>query len=215
MLNKKSHQIALIGAGTAGAACARALTLAGCTVQVFDKSCGPGGRLATRRVVWVGALDCILRNDTRPGREHVPGQVHWAAHARAGWSRRHLEQPAPWVQAQLQAALAEVLGRPVDWLHGSVHRWRYAMPQAQRSAPGEAVWWDASQGLGVCGDALGGGGVEGAWSSAQALAEAMLQSVSQVPGVCAEITAPSPAGRGPVQRLILEGVNTSAAGHPA
>ena len=48
--------VAVIGAGVAGvagAACARALSLAGHSVRVFDKARGPGGRLATRRVEWV------------------------------------------------------------------------------------------------------------------------------------------------------------------
>lgn len=42
-------QTAVIGAGLAGLACARALTDAGNTVVVFDKGRGLGGRMATRR----------------------------------------------------------------------------------------------------------------------------------------------------------------------
>ena len=53
MAISKARTVAVIGAGIAGAACARALTLAGHSVRVFDKSRGPGGRLATRRVEWV------------------------------------------------------------------------------------------------------------------------------------------------------------------
>lgn len=335
MTSRKPRAIAVIGAGIAGATCAHALTLAGHAVQVFDKSRGPGGRLATRRVEWIdrqgaacttrldhgavgitarseafqgfveqalhagclaewaptlavgslpledggrlwvptpdspalcrhllkgvatrwafavdslhpgphgwqvqagaevcdrqfdavmlalppaqaapllmphrsdwarhasvapmqpcwtlmgvaqapqpelgwdlarppaGPLAWVVRSDARPGRERVRGQAHWVLHARAGWSRRHLEQPAAWVQLQMQAALAECLGRPVDWQHCVVHRWRYALPTTQRAEPGESCWWDAAQGLGVCGDFLGGSGVEGAWLSAQALA---------------------------------------------
>jgi predicted NAD/FAD-dependent oxidoreductase len=40
---------AVIGAGLAGLACARALAAAGVAVRVFDKGRAPGGRLATRR----------------------------------------------------------------------------------------------------------------------------------------------------------------------
>jgi len=40
--------IAIIGAGLAGLACARALTAAGRAVRLFDKGRGPGGRVATR-----------------------------------------------------------------------------------------------------------------------------------------------------------------------
>lgn len=120
-----------------------------------------------------GPLACIVRNDARPGRARVPGQAHWVVHARAGWSRRHLEQPAAWAQAEMQAALAEYVGQPIDWLHCEAHRWRYAMPQTQRAEPAESCWWDAAKGLGVCGDFVGGGGVEGAWLSACALSVAL------------------------------------------
>jgi renalase len=136
-----------------------------------------------------GPLAWVLRNESRPGRARVPGQAHWVLHARAGWSRQHLEQPAEWVQAQMQAALAEWLGRPVTWRHSVVHRWRYALPQAQSAAPAGQCWWDAAQGLGVCGDFLGGTGVEGAWLSAQSLAQALLISPAPAPAPAA---APCP-----------------------
>lgn len=122
-----------------------------------------------------GPLAWVMRNDARPGRERVPGQAQWVAHARPGWSRQHLEQSPEWVQQQLQAAMDDMLGQPVDWLHCTVHRWRYALPQTRHTAPGESFWWDASQGLGVCGDFLGGSGVEGAWMSAHSLAAALLR----------------------------------------
>ena len=47
---KASPRIAIIGAGMAGIACARALQDAGFRPIVFDKGRGPGGRLATRRL---------------------------------------------------------------------------------------------------------------------------------------------------------------------
>ncbi|MEO1046875.1 MAG: FAD-dependent oxidoreductase [Pseudomonadota bacterium] len=46
-----SHSdIAIVGAGMAGLACATKLSAVGRSVQVFDKGRGPGGRMATRRV---------------------------------------------------------------------------------------------------------------------------------------------------------------------
>ena len=120
-----------------------------------------------------GPLAWAMRNDSRPGRSRVPGQAHWVVHARSGWSRRHLEQTPEWVMPQMQAALADCLGRPVDWLHSVVHRWRYAQPQGQRDAAVEPCWWDATLGLGVCGDFFGSSGVEGAWLSAQGLSSAL------------------------------------------
>ncbi len=125
-----------------------------------------------------GPLAWILRNDARPGREAAAGEAHWVVHARAGWSRRHLEQPADWVQEQLQRALQQWLGEPVAWQHAVVHRWRYAVPQASAAAPARHAWWDGRLGLGVCGDFLGGGGAEGAWLSAQALCEHLLHGAA-------------------------------------
>lgn len=48
-----SLKVAVVGAGVAGTACAEALARSGRSVQLFDKSRGPGGRLARRRVEWV------------------------------------------------------------------------------------------------------------------------------------------------------------------
>ena len=55
MVTFARQSVAVIGTGLAGAAVAHALQLAGHSVHVFDKSRGPGGRLATRRVEWVDA----------------------------------------------------------------------------------------------------------------------------------------------------------------
>lgn len=146
-----------------------------------------------------GPLGWVMRNDSRPSRVGVAGQAHWVLHARPGFSRRHLEMPAAWVQQRMQSALTDWLGRPVSWQHVVMHRWRYAMPQppAHLHAAADTCWWDAAQGLGVCGDFLGGSGVEGAWLSGQALASALLQGTSD------EARAPSaPAAEGPSRRLV-------------
>ena len=123
---------------------------------------------------WAGPLACALRSDARPGRARQAGQAHWVLHARADWSQHHLEQAPAWVQAQLHAALERELGQPVNWLHCVMHRWRYAMLAQPLPGPAEGCWWDATQGLGVCGDFLGGSGAEGAWLSAQTLVRALL-----------------------------------------
>jgi renalase len=121
-----------------------------------------------------GALAMVLRNETRPGREARRDEVHWVLHAKAGWSRAHMDQDAPWIASALQQALSEWLGQPLRWQHAVAHRWRYAMPQVIGRHPvTPSGWWDDSLRLGVCGDFLGGGGVEGAWRSAQSLAQAM------------------------------------------
>lgn len=125
-----------------------------------------------------GPLAWVMRNDARPGREPTVDETHWVAHARAGWSRQHLEQSADWVQRQMQSAMRECLGEPIEWQHVAVHRWRYAMPQPCAAAGARPCWWDGVRGLGVCGDFLGGTGVEGAWQSANALIEALSRDVA-------------------------------------
>jgi len=120
-----------------------------------------------------GPLACIVRNDAKPGRLASAGRVPWVLHATAAWSRTHLASPAAEVQAALQQALADWLGRPLAWHHAVVHRWRFASAPRGAAVVGRC-WWDGRLGLGVCGDALGGAGVEGAWLSGHALASAMV-----------------------------------------
>ena len=66
-----------------------------------------------------GPLAGVLRSDARPGRARVPGQAHWVVHARAGWSRRRLEQTPEWALRQLPDSVRQfqrpgVVYRPVD-----------------------------------------------------------------------------------------------------
>ncbi|MES2888372.1 MAG: NAD(P)-binding protein [Pseudomonadota bacterium] len=117
-----------------------------------------------------GPLASVWRNDSKPGRERLDGHAAWVAHARADWSETHLEDDPSAVQAQLLAAMNQVVGHEMVWRRSVVHRWRYAHAPAQRWVAGRC-WWDPALGLGVCGDFLGGGGVEGAWQSADALAQ--------------------------------------------
>jgi predicted NAD/FAD-dependent oxidoreductase len=49
-MSSAGPRIAIIGAGMAGLACARALQSRGLPAVLFDKSRGPGGRIATRRI---------------------------------------------------------------------------------------------------------------------------------------------------------------------
>jgi len=59
--------VAIVGAGLAGAACARALTAAGVPVEVHDRGRVPGGRMASRRLdgryVDLGASYLTTRDD--------------------------------------------------------------------------------------------------------------------------------------------------------
>ncbi len=121
-----------------------------------------------------GPLAMIVRNDSKPGRATVPGLTHWVAHASTAWSQVHLETAADQVQWLLQQALADWLGESVQWQYATVHRWRYATLAASAGSTARAHHWDGTARIGVCGDAWGGGGVQGAWRSARALCQALL-----------------------------------------
>lgn len=170
-------------------------------MAVSDESSGTAGwDLACPTT---GPIASIFRNDAKPGRDGVPGLAHWLVHATAAWSQQHLEDPAEQVRAALMTALDEALHAacahgppaapglrpPRTWHHAVVHRWRYATSAGTPAAPALCAW-DPALGLGACGDALGGGGVEGAWRSGQALAR-LIQRPG--PGSQARIPGDSPS----------------------
>ena len=120
-----------------------------------------------------GPLAWVARNDRKPGRTAPAGCATWVAQASEAWSATHLEDSTESVADTLRHALQALLpAHPLQWQHSVVHRWRYAMPVAAlRESP--IFQWDASLGLGVCGDFLGAGDVESAWQSGNALAAAI------------------------------------------
>ena len=110
-----------------------------------------------------GPLRWVARDSSKPGRT---GPETWLLHASAEWSDAHMEDDADAVMAALIAAFV-ALGGPAP-LAATAHRWRYADTEPARTM---GSWWDASLRLGMCGDWLNGGKVEGAWLSGRALAQ--------------------------------------------
>lgn len=103
------REVAIVGAGIAGLACAAALHAAGHRVELFDKGRRPGGRLATRDVDW-GPFDHGAPSfaATTPA---LRSQVaRWAV---AGWAAADPELHGSWMGVPcmnaLPAALAESL----------------------------------------------------------------------------------------------------------
>jgi hypothetical protein len=93
-------------------------------------------------------------------------------HASAEWSETHLEDSPEQVAAALIAAFRALGGEaPLAW---SAHRWRYAITES--AVEGGCVWAPEDS-IGLCGDWLNGGRVEGAWLSGHALAQRVLASV--------------------------------------
>ena len=121
MASTSTLRVAVVGAGIAGVGLARHLADAGHTVQLFDKSRGVGGRLATRRLQWVddkGVAREASFDHGAPGftaRSADFARFVDAAH-RAGWL-------APWAPVMApgsHTSLDEVVPRPLSHHHDVV-----------------------------------------------------------------------------------------------
>lgn len=110
------------------------------------------------RIAW------LARESSKPGRDAIE---RWTVQASAAWSREHLEDDAPRVQAKLLKAFAEVTGIRAEPAHAEVHRWRYAKTEKPL---GKSFLWDARARIGVCGDWCLGHRVENAFVSGLELA---------------------------------------------
>ncbi|MEO9588650.1 MAG: FAD-dependent oxidoreductase, partial [Marinobacter sp.] len=114
-------------------------------------------------------LDWIANNTSKPGRDDS-GQW-WVLHATPQWSREHENTSADKVSVAMVEAFQKVTGVtvcPEDWIS---HRWLYA-----KSSPTEqpGFRWYGDQRIGLAGDWLSGGRVEGAFNSASGLVAHML-----------------------------------------
>lgn len=83
-------QVAVIGAGMAGLACAQVLAEAGHGVTVFDKARGPGGRMSTRRVEVAGQTIAFDH-----GAQYFTARDPAFAAQVAAWARAGLVAPWP------------------------------------------------------------------------------------------------------------------------
>jgi renalase len=114
------------------------------------------------------ALRWIARDSSKPGRN---GPETWLLHASAEWSEAHMELDVEAVAAELLHTF-RALGGPAPYAY-TVHRWRYADTEAVLD---QGCACQGVDGLGLCGDWLNGGKVEGAWRSGRLLAGRVLHS---------------------------------------
>lgn len=126
----------------------------------FDTPLDPG---YDALFVNAGPLRWVARNASKPGRT---GSETWLLHANADWSQAHFDATPEAVIASVLPTLA-ALGLPVPQ-SCAASRWTVAStdPPLQIGCA-----WDAQLRIGLCGDWLAGGKVEGAWQSGVALAE--------------------------------------------
>jgi len=114
------------------------------------------------------ALYWAGNNSSKPGRDDQ-GQW-WVLHGTPGWSAANENSSPETVASALVDAFRDVTGTSAEPVETVTHRWLYA-----RSAPGDqpGCRWFESERIGLAGDWLCGGRVEGAFESALALVAAM------------------------------------------
>ncbi|CAN5231004.1 hypothetical protein BH11PSE11_BH11PSE11_25130 [soil metagenome] len=138
-------------------------------IMGFQDSLGlgyDGAWVQGSRLSWI-AHDC-----SKPRRR--PGE-HWVGHASAAWSEEHLLDDPERAKEKLLKAFHEATGSKMNPVYATVHRWRYA--QAAEPIDGDCLW-DKKLRIGACGDWFangleGGGRIENAFLSGQALATAV------------------------------------------
>jgi len=159
---------ALLAHGEAVAAAA-AVTMRGCWALMlrFD---APLDLPFDAAFVNAGPLRWMARDSHKPGRSpQAGGGETWVLHASPEWSEAHIEDSPEAATQALLAAFVGWGGRRPDAC--TAHRWRYA--DSLPPPPGLRTWVPDIA-LGLCGDWLAAGRVEGAWLSGQAVAMQVL-----------------------------------------
>lgn len=119
-----------------------------------------------------GPLGWIAHDTSKPGRT---GVSTWVLHATPEWSQAHLEAPPERITRTLLDAFRDIVGATADT--ATAHRWRYAeLASSSVAAPGRFAW-RAGPRIGLCGDWLGGGKIEGAWLSGTGLGSAVADTL--------------------------------------
>jgi predicted NAD/FAD-dependent oxidoreductase len=108
-------------------------------------------------------ISWICRNQSKPYRS---GQESWTIHASPKWSQENIELAPQEASIELLAC-AKQLGLDCSDAEISIHRWRYA---SGFTDPSPEFVFLPKLNLGLCGDWLNGGRVEGAWLSGRKLA---------------------------------------------
>jgi predicted NAD/FAD-dependent oxidoreductase len=112
-------------------------------------------------------ISWVCRNQSKPHRNtNDNGGETWTIHASPRWSQENIELEASEASAKILECTNK-LGLDCSRAEISTHRWRYASGSAN---PSPECIFIPTQNLGLCGDWLNGGRVEGAWLSGYKLA---------------------------------------------
>ncbi len=114
-------------------------------------------------------LSWVANNSSKPGRED-DGQW-WVLHATSAWSQQNEDTDAEQVIQRMLSAFKAETGASGEPDEVVAHRWLYAK-STDTAEPG--CLWFTDERIGLAGDWLSGGRVEGAFNSAEALVREML-----------------------------------------
>ena len=115
-------------------------------------------------------ISWISVNSSKPGR---PADSSLVVHSTNAWADDHIDDERDALQRHLADEVRDVTGiDPATAAFVGLHRWRYANSDRQ---DGDVYALDTGQRLAACGDWFVRGRVEGAFTSARALAERILQ----------------------------------------
>jgi predicted NAD/FAD-dependent oxidoreductase len=132
----------------------------------------------------VQPLAWVARDGSKPRRPREAGpdgaiEDAWVLHAGPDWSGARLSSSPEEVAAELLGAFEAAFGPLPPVRFQRAHLWRYARPTGPS---GPEALYDSERGIGVCGDALSGGRVEGALLSGRAVAGRILEEAPGQPG---------------------------------
>jgi renalase len=124
-------------------------------------------------------LSWVARDSAKPGRQFFSSEQAqssqyetWILHATSEWSEVHIQEDKAYIAEQMLAEFKRLIARygvhfpPV--IHQTLHRWLYAQCEDYLTA---SYLFDQDKKIGVCGDWLNGGKVQGAWLSGLQLAQ--------------------------------------------
>ena len=125
-------------------------------------------------------LTWVARDSSKPGRASSPiAPERWVLHASAAFSKAHNDAGDDEVTAKMQTAFFRLLGMAEDApapMHTTLQRWRLARAAAPvQSGP----VFDPDASLGLCGDWLNDGKLEGAFLSGRTMAGRVLAAVTE------------------------------------
>jgi predicted NAD/FAD-dependent oxidoreductase len=133
--------------------------------------------------IQAGALSWVARDSAKPGRKvasNISSDV-WVLHASAEWSASHVDDDKEKIAREMRNEFNHIL-KIDDSIqasayafaapkHQSLHRWLYADAEKYLT---DICHYDISERIGICGDWVNGGKVQGAWLSGLHLANQLI-----------------------------------------